>query len=86
MHMVNPTVSGSCDQTGSTKSCAASPKADSDPGVEATHEKKRQEVKKDEIHCVQNILVMFLDIGYADNVDVAGVQAIADGLDVKESR
>lgn len=86
MHVVDPTVSGSCNQAGSTKSGAASPKADSDSGVETAHENKRQEVEKDEIHHIQNILIMFLDVSNADNVDVARVQAITDGLDVEESR
>lgn len=85
MHVVYSTVFGPGDQTGSSKSRAAPPEPYGNPGVEAAHKEERQEIEEDEIHHVQNILVVLLDIGYADDVDVAVVETIADGLDVEKS-
>lgn len=73
------------DQAGSSEGRAAPPETYGDPCVEAAHEEKRQEVEQDEIHHIQNVLVVLLDIGYADDVDVAAVETIADGLNVEKS-
>lgn len=82
--MMDPAISAAGDQTGPPEGRAASPKTHGDSGVQAAHEEERQEVEKDEIHHVQDVLVVLLDVGHADDVDVAGVEAIADGLDVEE--
>lgn len=84
--MVYSTVFAPGDQTGSSESRAAPPEAYGDPGVETAHEEERYQVEEDEIHHVQNVLVVLLDIGYADDVDVAAVETIADGLNVEKSR
>lgn len=85
VNVMDSAVSTPSDQTGSSKSGAASPETDGDSGIQAAHEKERQKIEKDEIHRVQDVLVVLLDVGYADDVDVAGVQSIADGFDVEES-
>lgn len=82
---MDPAVSASDDQTGSTEGGAALPEADGDPGVQAGHEEERQKVKEDEIHRIQNVLVVLLNVGYADDVYVTGIKTIADGLHVEES-
>lgn len=84
VHMMDPAVSAPGDQPGSPEGRAAPPKTHGDPGVQAAHEEERQEVEEDQVHRIQNVLVVFLDIGHADDVDVASVKVIADGLDVEE--
>jgi len=74
------------DQTGSSKSGAASPETDSDSRIQAAHKKKWYKVEKDQIHYIQDILVVLLDISYADDVHIASVQLVADGFDVEKSR
>lgn len=84
MYVVYPAVSSPDNQAGTTEGGAAFPEADGDPGVQAAHEEERQEVQEDEIYRIQHVLVVFLDIGHADDIDVAGVEMIADGLDVEK--
>lgn len=83
--MMYSTVFGPGDQTGSPEICATPPEAYCDSGVETAHEEERQEIEKNEIHHVKNILVVLLDIGYADDIDVAVVETIADCLNVEKS-
>lgn len=85
VHVMYSTVFGLGDQTGSCEGRAALPEAYGDPGVEAAHEEEWYEIEEDEIHHVQNVLIVLLDIGYANDVDIAIVETIADGLNVKKS-
>lgn len=85
VHVMYSTVFGPGDQAGSCEGRAAPPEAYGDPSVETAHEEERDKVEEDEIHHVQNVLVVLFDIGYADDVDVAVVETIADSLNVEKS-